>query len=43
MLRSGEALVVRRAGGREFAVTVDDSATAAALLNTLAHREGAKR
>ncbi|GGU07770.1 DUF1648 domain-containing protein [Streptomyces violascens] len=43
MLRSGEALVVRRAGGREFAVTVDDSATAAALLNTLADREGAKR
>lgn len=43
MLRSGEALVVRRVGGREFAVTVDDSATAAALLNTLADREGAKR
>lgn len=43
MLRSGEALVVRRAGGREFAVTVDDSATAAALLNTLADREGVKR
>ncbi|MFG2722745.1 DUF1648 domain-containing protein [Streptomyces sp. NPDC048416] len=40
MLRSGEAIVVRRADGREFAVTVDDSATAAALLNTLAERAG---
>lgn len=38
ILRSGEAIVVRRAGGREFAVTVADSATAAALLNTLAER-----
>ncbi|ALM38656.1 hypothetical protein [Streptomyces sp. FR-008] len=37
--RSGEALVVRRTGdGREFAVTVDDAGTAAALLNTLAER-----
>ncbi|MGW0546089.1 DUF1648 domain-containing protein [Streptomyces altiplanensis] len=35
VLRSGEALVVRRGSGREFAVTVDDSATAAALLNSL--------
>lgn len=35
----GEALVVRRTGdGREFAVTVDDAGTAAALLNTLAER-----
>lgn len=38
VLRSGEALVVRREGGREFAVTVDDAKTAAALLNTLAAR-----
>ncbi|WP_329381745.1 DUF1648 domain-containing protein [Streptomyces sp. NBC_01716] len=38
VLRSGEAIVVRRTDGREFAVTVDDSATAAALLNTLAER-----
>ncbi|MET7509120.1 hypothetical protein [Streptomyces albidoflavus] len=37
--RSGEALVVRKTGdGREFAVTVDDAGTAAALLNTLAER-----
>ncbi|WP_369376450.1 DUF1648 domain-containing protein [Streptomyces sp. cg36] len=42
ILRSGEAIVVRRSGGREFAVTVSDSATAAALLNTLAEREGAR-
>ncbi|MFI2289156.1 DUF1648 domain-containing protein [Streptomyces niveus] len=38
ILRSGEAIVVRRANGREFAVTVADSATAAALLNTLVDR-----
>lgn len=38
VLRSGEAIVVRRANGREFAVTVADSATAAALLNTLVDR-----
>ncbi|WP_405794889.1 DUF1648 domain-containing protein [Streptomyces sp. NBC_01506] len=38
VLRSGEAIVVRRTNGREFAVTVGDSATAAALLNTLADR-----
>ncbi|MFF4189130.1 DUF1648 domain-containing protein [Streptomyces sp. NPDC001691] len=43
MLRSGEAIVVRRRGGREFAVTVDDSTTAAALLNTLAHRAAGRR
>ncbi|MFI6859793.1 DUF1648 domain-containing protein [Streptomyces sp. NPDC050421] len=35
MIRSGEGIVARLAGGRDFAVTVDDSATAAALLNTL--------
>lgn len=40
VLRSGEALVVRRTGGREFAVTVPDARTAAALLNTLAERHG---
>ncbi|MFF8380469.1 DUF1648 domain-containing protein [Streptomyces sp. NPDC015661] len=40
VLRSGEALVVRRPGGREFAVTVPDARTAAALLNTLAERHG---
>ncbi|MFK8910926.1 DUF1648 domain-containing protein [Streptomyces sp. YS-3] len=42
ILRSGEAIVVRRAGGREFAVTVADSATAAALLNTLAERSAVR-
>ncbi|MFJ6578817.1 DUF1648 domain-containing protein [Streptomyces sp. NPDC091368] len=40
VLRSGEALVVRRSGGREFAVTVPDARTGAALLNTLAARHG---
>ncbi|MFE7585966.1 hypothetical protein ACFU5Y_30845 [Streptomyces gardneri] len=40
VLRSGEALVVRRDGGREFAVTVPDARTAAALLNTLVERHG---
>ncbi|MFH8625790.1 DUF1648 domain-containing protein [Streptomyces vietnamensis] len=40
VLRSGEALVVRRTGGREFAVTVPDARTAAALLNTLVERHG---
>ncbi len=38
VLRSGEALSLRLATGREFVVTVDDAATAAALLNTLAER-----
>ncbi|MER7517120.1 hypothetical protein [Streptomyces sp. NPDC126499] len=38
VLRSGEALVVRRGNGREFAVTVPDAETATALLNTLAER-----
>ncbi|MET9552967.1 DUF1648 domain-containing protein [Streptomyces sp. NPDC006645] len=38
LLRSGEAIVVRRTNGREFAVTVADSTTAAALLNTLVDR-----
>ncbi|MFJ4437130.1 DUF1648 domain-containing protein [Streptomyces sp. NPDC088923] len=36
ILRSGEALVVRRENGRDFAVTTRDARTAAALLNTLA-------
>ncbi|WP_405855191.1 hypothetical protein OG361_19310 [Streptomyces sp. NBC_00090] len=40
VLRSGEALVVRRESGREFAVTVPDARTAAALLNALAERHG---
>ncbi|MET9916516.1 DUF1648 domain-containing protein [Streptomyces sp. NPDC006435] len=35
MLRSGEGIVATLADGRKFAVTVDDSATGAALLNTL--------
>ncbi|MFF3544184.1 DUF1648 domain-containing protein [Streptomyces platensis] len=38
VLRSGEGLVVRLTNGREFAVTVDDAATAAALLNTYVDR-----
>ncbi|MFI7310166.1 hypothetical protein [Streptomyces hygroscopicus] len=39
VFRSGDALFLRLATGREFAVTVDDAATAAALLNTLIERE----
>ena len=35
MIRSGEGIVARLASGRDFAVTVDDAATGAALLNTL--------
>lgn len=38
VLRKGEALEVRRTGERVAVVTVDDAATAAALLNTLADR-----
>ncbi|MFI1222312.1 MULTISPECIES: DUF1648 domain-containing protein [unclassified Streptomyces] len=41
--RSGEAIVVGLASGREFVVTVDDSATGAALLNTLLDRQRAGR
>ncbi|NEB38228.1 DUF1648 domain-containing protein [Streptomyces sp. SID14515] len=41
--RSGEAIVVSLTSGREFAVTVDDSATGAALLNTLLDRQRAGR
>ncbi|RLU92080.1 hypothetical protein CTZ27_19645 [Streptomyces griseocarneus] len=39
ILRSGDAVSVRLTNGTEFAVTVDDAATAAALLNSLADRE----
>ena len=39
VLRSGEALQVTRRNGRRFVVTVDDAATAAALLEALSARE----
>lgn len=38
ILRKGETLAVNRTGDRVFLVTVDDAATGAALLNTLAGR-----
>lgn len=38
VLRRGEALLVRRTGGRELVVTVDGASRGAALLNTLAER-----
>ncbi|WP_433383733.1 hypothetical protein ACQPZX_22170 [Actinoplanes sp. CA-142083] len=38
VLRAGNALLVERTGGRSLVVTVDDAATGAALLNTLADR-----
>lgn len=38
VVRSGEALSLRLAGGKEFVVTVDDATTAAALLNALVDR-----
>ena len=38
VVRKGSALQVHRTGGRVFLVTVDDAATGAALLNTLAGR-----
>ena len=38
VLRTGDGLQVERTGGRSFVVTVDDAATGAALLNTLAAR-----
>lgn len=41
VLRKGPALQVERTGSRVFVVTVDDAATGAALLNTLAGRERA--
>ncbi|KJY43597.1 hypothetical protein VR41_02500 [Streptomyces sp. NRRL B-1568] len=40
--RSGEALVARLTTGSEFVITVDDAATAAALLNALADRDHAE-
>ncbi|WP_051745776.1 DUF1648 domain-containing protein [Streptomyces yerevanensis] len=43
VLRSGEALSVRTTGGREYVVTVDDSTTAAALLNGLVDRQARER
>ncbi|MFE4452836.1 DUF1648 domain-containing protein [Streptomyces sp. NPDC056796] len=43
LLRSGEALSVRTTGGREYVVTVDDSTTAAALLNGLTDRDARER
>jgi hypothetical protein len=43
VLRSGEALSVRHTGGREYVVTVDDSTTAAALLNGLVDRHAGER
>ncbi|MFI2076442.1 MULTISPECIES: hypothetical protein [Streptomyces] len=39
VLRTGDAISARLTTGSEFVVTVDDAATAAALLNTLADRE----
>ncbi|MGF0116252.1 DUF1648 domain-containing protein [Promicromonospora sp. Marseille-Q5078] len=41
VLRAGEALLVERTGGRSFVVTIDDAATAAALLHTVADRSRA--
>jgi hypothetical protein len=38
IMRSGDALAVRKASGSTFVVTVDDAATAAATLNALADR-----
>ena len=38
VVRKGSSLQVRRTGGRVLVVTVDDAATGAALLNTLAAR-----
>jgi hypothetical protein len=38
VLRSGEALQLDLADGSRFLATVDDAATAAALVNTLAER-----
>ncbi|WP_171162469.1 DUF1648 domain-containing protein [Streptomyces sp. I05A-00742] len=39
VLRSGDALVIRLTTGSEFVVTVDEAATAAALLNALVDRD----
>jgi len=43
VLRGGDALEVRRTGDRVAVITVDDAATGAALLNTLADRARARR
>ena len=43
VLRKGEGIEVERSGGRVTVVTVDDAATGAALLNTLAERARAGR
>ncbi|MFG2207319.1 DUF1648 domain-containing protein [Streptomyces sp. NPDC048638] len=43
VLRSGDGLVLRLANGREFVVTVDDAATAAALFNTYLDRARARQ
>ncbi|MFK0260403.1 DUF1648 domain-containing protein [Streptomyces angustmyceticus] len=43
VLRSGEGIVVRLTNGREFVVTVDDAATAVALLNTYTDRARARQ
>ncbi|MFI6348869.1 DUF1648 domain-containing protein [Streptomyces sp. NPDC050560] len=43
VLRSGEALSVRTVRGREYVVTVDDSATAASLVNGLVERGTERR
>lgn len=41
VLRTGEALRVLKADGKQFVVTVDDAATAASLLEAYARRAGA--
>jgi MFS family permease len=38
VLRHGDGLLVEQSGGRSFVITVDDAATGAALLNTMAER-----
>jgi hypothetical protein len=38
VVRTGEGIEVERTSGRRFVVTVDDAATGAALLTTLADR-----
>ncbi|MFE1763420.1 DUF1648 domain-containing protein [Streptomyces angustmyceticus] len=43
VLRSGEGIVVRLTDGKEFVVTVDDAATAAALLNTYLDRARSRK
>lgn len=43
VLRSGEGIVVRLTNGKEFVVTVDDAATAVALLNTYLDRARSRK